>query len=299
MLVSVIIPLYNREKYIEKAVDSVLNQTYQELEVIVVDDCSTDNSVNVVKRIQERDKRVKLVCCKENGGACKARNIGIDHAQGELIAFQDSDDYWHEDKLEKSIKALDSENVDFVFCALSREENVKGKVKKEIIPVFDLNTEEDKLSRLLIQNYVSTQTIVAKKEVFNTVRFDERFPRFQDWELTIQVLQQQFTVYYINESLVDSYVLTDSISYNGKKALIALELMEQKYKVEYDTRPLVYKRFCERAAYLVEMSGCNGSDYFMKSFKIEKKISILFKYILTKLRLYWPMNVLLCIIRGN
>lgn len=298
ILVSVIIPLYNRENYIEKSVKSVLDQTYGDLEVIVVDDCSKDSSVEVVKKIQTQDKRVKLICCETNGGACRARNIGIDHANGEYIAFQDSDDCWHKDKLEKSLDALRREDADLVFCALSREEVKNGKTYKEVIPVFNLNEENNKFERLLYNNYISTQTIVAKSEIFKEIHFDENFPRFQDWELMIQVLKRQYKVFYVNEILVDTYVLTDSITSNGQKALDAFQLLEKKYKEDYEIRPVVYKKFCERAAFIIEMSGLNGADYFMNSYKTEKNISVLLKYILAKIRLYRPLNLMLSKIKG-
>lgn len=297
-MVSVIIPLYNREKYIEESVKSILNQTYKELEVIVVDDCSTDSSVEVVRKLQEKDKRVRLVCCGKNGGACRARNIGIDCAKGEYIAFQDSDDYWHPDKLEKSLDALNREGADLVFCALSREEVKNGKVFKEVIPVFNLNEENHKFERLLYHNYASTQTIVAKVTVFEEIRFDEKFPRFQDWELMLQVLKNQYKVFYISEVMVDSFVLGDSISYNGKKADIAFKRMEEKYREDYEMRPDSYKKFCERAAYILEASNMNGSDYFMKSYKIEKSMATLLKYILAKLRLYRPLNSVFRKVKG-
>lgn len=290
MLVSVIIPAYNREGTIKEAVESILRQTYQELEVIVVDDCSKDNTVNVVKNID--DSRVRVIECEKNGGACVARNIGIDNAKGEIIAFQDSDDMWHADKLEKSLACMEKENADFVFSALCREETIKGKKVQETIPVFNLNTVEDKLSRILCQNYVSTQTIVARAHIFDKVRFDREFPRFQDWDLAIQVIREGFKVHYIEESLVDSIVLGDSISYNGKKAVKAIELLERKYSEEYKKRPDVYKKFCERAGFLIEMSGNNGSQYFVKAYKTKKQFSTLVKCILAKIRLYRPLNVL-------
>lgn len=291
MLVSVVIPAYNREGTIKEAVESILKQTYKDLEVIVVDDCSKDRTVNVVKGIT--DSRVRVICCEKNGGACVARNIGVDNANGEIIAFQDSDDIWHEDKLEKCLKAMNEQDADFVFSSLLREENIKGKKFQEIIPVFNLNSVEDKLSRILVQNYVSTQTIVAKKHIFNKVKFDKDFPRFQDWDLAIQVIREGFKVHYIEESLVDSIVLGDSISYDGSKAVKAISLLENKYADEYKKNPDVYRRFCERAAFLIEMSGNNGSGYFMKSYKIKKQISVLIKYILAKIRIYRPLNTLI------
>lgn len=290
MLVSVIIPMYNRESTIKDAAQSVLKQTYKKLELIIVDDCSTDGSVAVVEAMAGEDARVRLIKSEKNGGACVARNIGIDNAKGEIIAFQDSDDIWHEDKLDKCLKAMEEQNADFVFSALTRDEIIKGKKHSETIPVFDLNTEDDKFGRLLHHNYISTQTIVARKSIFDKVKFDKDFPRFQDWDLAIQVAREGFKIYYLPESLVASEVLADSISYNGKKAVIAFGLMENKYKSEYEKRPDVYKKFCERAAFLIEMSGNNGTRYFKNAYKTRRSFSGLIKYILAKLRLYRPIN---------
>ena len=91
--VSVIIPVYNTEKYLEKCLNSVCNQTLKDIEIICIDDCSTDNSLNILKEYASKDERIKLIEFKENKGAAVARNIGIKEAQGEYIGFVDSDDY--------------------------------------------------------------------------------------------------------------------------------------------------------------------------------------------------------------
>ena len=91
--VSVIIPVYNTEKYLEKCLDSVCNQTLSDIEIICVDDCSTDNSLNILKEYAQKDNRIKLIEFKENKGAAAARNEGIKAATGEYIGFIDSDDY--------------------------------------------------------------------------------------------------------------------------------------------------------------------------------------------------------------
>ena len=106
-LVSVIIPVYNRADTIKRAIDSVLCQTYENLELILVDDGSTDGTVDVIKTFQ--DERVRMIC-QEHGGANKARNIGIAEARGEYIAFQDSDDAWYADKLDIQMKLMKEEN---------------------------------------------------------------------------------------------------------------------------------------------------------------------------------------------
>ena len=103
-LVSVIIPVYNSEKYVKEAIDSVLKQTYQNFEIIVVDDCSTDNSCQIIKKID--DQRIRLIKLDKNSGVAVARNIAIENAKGQYIAFLDSDDIWLEDKLLQQIKQM-------------------------------------------------------------------------------------------------------------------------------------------------------------------------------------------------
>lgn len=105
MKISVVIPAHNREKYIKRCLDSIINQSYAPYEIIVVDDASTDNTIQVVERYS--CPIVRLIKCKINGGAQKARNIGIKEAKGDWIAFLDSDDEWLPDKLEKQKKKIE------------------------------------------------------------------------------------------------------------------------------------------------------------------------------------------------
>lgn len=284
VLVSVIIPVYNREQTIEMAARSVLSQTYSNLELIVVDDCSTDQSVQVVKAID--DCRVRVVACERNGGACTARNIGIEHARGEIIAFQDSDDFWHEDKLEKSLYHLEKENVDMVFSAVRRK-GEKGKgTEGRIVPTYNLNLENDKFGRVLCSNCVSTQTIVIKKEALKSIRFDKALPRFQDWDFALQVLKKGRTVYYIDEPLVDCWVLGDSITRDISKAITALDILEKKYCEDFAKRQKSAYIFYSEAAYFIEKFGHNGALYFKKAYKVSGNKGMLFRCWLAKLNLY-------------
>lgn len=115
-LISVIIPSYNRAHLINEACTSVLSQTYSNIELIIVDDCSTDNTKEVVSSI--KDSRVHYYCLEKNSGACIARNLGIEKATGDYIAFNDSDDRWHSDKLEKQISFLIENNADVTVCSM-------------------------------------------------------------------------------------------------------------------------------------------------------------------------------------
>lgn len=113
--VSIIVPVYNVEKYIHKCLDSLVNQTLKELEFIFVNDGSPDNSPKIIKEYQKKDKRIKLLN-KENGGQASARNLGLEHAKGEYIAFLDSDDYVKENMYETLYNRAKKDNLDIVIC---------------------------------------------------------------------------------------------------------------------------------------------------------------------------------------
>lgn len=107
MKVSVITPMYNCEKFISETIESVLNQTYTNWEMIIIDDCSTDKSKQIVKQYIERDKRIRLIALNENSGAAVARNKGIEVSSGRFIAFLDGDDLWEPNKLENANTVYD------------------------------------------------------------------------------------------------------------------------------------------------------------------------------------------------
>lgn len=218
-MVSVIIPVYNREKVVVDAINSVLNQTYTDLELIVVDDGSTDNTREVLSRIS--DKRLKYVY-QENAGACVARNHGIKLAKGSYIAFHDSDDIWHLDKLEKQMAVFDEYNPDIVFCKL-RKKHPNGEITLE--PSYL----KDGIVNPVINLFgIGTQTIIAKKKVFEKYKFDSSLPRFQEYEFLLRA-SKDFSMYCLNDGLVDYEVGTDSISANPKKLYRACELILKKH----------------------------------------------------------------------
>ena len=124
-LVSIIIPVFNREKTIGESIKSILEQTYSNFELIIVDDHSNDNSIKVAKSLN--DPRIKIISHKVNKGACAARNTGIEKASGKYIAFNDSDDLWRKEKLEKQILTIKESGADVVFCQMYRH-NYKTRI---------------------------------------------------------------------------------------------------------------------------------------------------------------------------
>lgn len=221
-MVSIVLPTYNRADYIYDSAMSVLQQTYTEIELIIVDDGSTDNTKEVLEEI--KDVRCKYVY-QENKGACAARNYGISLSKGEYIAFHDSDDIWHKDKLKKQMEILENENDDIVFCAFFRWED-KSFLK---IPRADFNIQTLDFKKLLKGNVISTQTILCKSECLREEKFNETMPRFQDWELMLRMIQK-YKIGYCQEALVDVYVRQESISMNYEKAYIAIKKIYKLYK---------------------------------------------------------------------
>ncbi len=119
-LVSVVMPLYNGARYLQRPVESVLAQTHGELELVVVDDSSTDGGADLIDEYARSDQRVRLVRSERNGGVASARNRAIELARGRYVAFLDSDDWWHVDKLRRQLSALDTHNAAIAYASYQR-----------------------------------------------------------------------------------------------------------------------------------------------------------------------------------
>lgn len=220
--VSVVIPTYNRAHLISRAIKSVLDQTYKDLEIIVVDDGSTDNTEKIIKSFQ--DGRIRYIQHNKNKGASAARNTGIKASKGEYIAFQDSDDEWFPDKLEQQIKAFDnaSPKVGVIYSGFYRIEDDK----KTYIPGDNIVQKEGDIhNELLKGNFVGTPAVLIKKECFENIKyFDENIPAFEDWELWIE-LSKHYLFKYINKPLLRSYSTPNSVNLNSKNLLKAREII--------------------------------------------------------------------------
>lgn len=182
-MISVIIPVYNRENSVLVAIQSVLNQTHQEFEIIVVDDASTDKTGEIIRKIS--DTRIHYSLHKTNQGAAAARNTGIEHARGEWLAFLDSDDEWSKDKLERQLQFTEKQNSDvFVSCTgylLNLLDDNKQLVRT-------LEHHQNINESIFYGCDISPgTTMFAKKSIFETVgNFDVALRRLEDWDWLIR-----------------------------------------------------------------------------------------------------------------
>jgi glycosyltransferase involved in cell wall biosynthesis len=221
-IVSAILPTYNRAHLVGRSIRSVLNQTYRDFELIVVDDGSTDNTDEVVNGFN--DPRIRYIRHEQNKGGSAARNTGIKAAQGEYIAFQDSDDEWLPEKLEKQMRIFEkaSTRVGVVYTGF----NLIKDDRKTYIPGPNIKiTEGDLHEELLNGNFVATDAVVVRRECFEKIGvFDERLPRLQDWELFIRI-SKYYTFNYIDAPLLNAFFSHDSISANQDAFLKARKLI--------------------------------------------------------------------------
>lgn len=167
-LLSVIIPVYQVEKYIGQCLDSVLAQTYTNLDIILVDDGGTDSSVDICREYQKKDNRIRIIS-QENGGLSKARNVGVAHAQAELITFIDSDDYIHPQMFATMVPYLQKHNLDIISCTSTR----KNIVIKELIGTGKLECYDHRtaVSMGLRDDNVSAWGKIYKKELLDKIQF--------------------------------------------------------------------------------------------------------------------------------
>lgn len=227
-LVSIITPNYNCERFIAQTIDSVLSQTYQNWEMIIVDDCSTDNSYNIAVEYAKNDKRIIVLRNESNSGAAISRNKALDNAKGEYIAFLDSDDLWEQNKLEKQLKFMEENNCDFSFSRYSlidEENNSLGKTANIV----------KKLSyfKLLHHDYIGCLTAMYRFDIAKDIR-SYNIKNNNDYGLFLQVVKKAKNAMGINEVLAFYRIRRAGISRKKfKKVKPYFELMRKYLHIPY------------------------------------------------------------------
>lgn len=220
-LISVIVPVYNAEKYLARCVDSILNQSYKSLEIILVDDGSIDNSSQLCDEYMAKDERVKVIH-KENGGVSSARNAGIDIANGQYIAFADSDDWIENGMYDSLIQKIKEENVDIVKCCYYKEENgitTKLGYVYDVSRKTDLSTKKDDFLQLYLNGSIHAGNccLLIKKDVIDrTDKYNTNIAMGEDLLFEIGLICNANSIFTLNEAYYHYCINNESASMNSK-----------------------------------------------------------------------------------
>lgn len=213
-IISILMAAYNSAETIEQAITSVIYQTFSAFELIVIDDCSTDRTVEIVKELREKDQRIILLQQEKNGGVSAARKRGLETARGEWIAIIDSDDQWEPEKLEKQLQLHDKTDAELIFTA-SGFMNEQGELIDWILHV----PERLSYRQLLKQNLVSNSSVLVKKELYEKY-YSSGDGMHEDYATWLQITKSGVIAYGIDEPLLIYRLSSSSKSGNKKKAAL-------------------------------------------------------------------------------
>ncbi len=273
--VSVVIPTYNREEFISETISSVLEQTYKDFEIIVVDDGSTDNTK---QKLEKFGSKIKLIEQKNSERAI-ARNNGVKNSSGKYIAFLDSDDTWIEDKLENQVEILDSSSeviLTYGQCLRINEHGEKIKTAKRQLQGFS----GDVFEKLLMRNFIVSPTPVIRREYFEkTTGFQTKYIPYEDWEFWLRFsLLGKF--YFINKPLA-YYRIHNAQSVKLVQAekieLVTKLLLEDSFKLKKDINGLkaqslglAHLRFCYW--YILANQSAKAKEKLKEAVEINQKL---------------------------
>ncbi|MBM7558080.1 glycosyltransferase family 2 protein [Halanaerobacter jeridensis] len=230
-LVSIITPLYNEESFISQTINSVLNQTYKNWELLVIDDCSTDNGPEIVKEFSFEENRIKLIQLEKNIGVTKARNRGIKEAEGRYVAFLDSDDLWEPEKLEKQINYMKKNNFSISFTSykkINEDGNYRGTVE---VP------NRVKYADLLKTNIMGCLTVIYDRKELGK-RYFKDLDKSEDYVLWLEILKEVDFAFGIQEPLASYRVMQESRSSNK------ISVIKQQWKIYREIEGLnLFKSF--------------------------------------------------------
>ena len=218
-LVSVIIPYFKKKEFIKNALDSILNQTYKDVEIIIVYDDQDQEEYNFLKTLVYQEEKIKIIKNPENYGAGISRNIGIKNSNGKFLAFLDADDTWMPEKLDKQVSFMNKNNIDFCFCGYLKKLNNKN---------IEVKSFKDKLEYkdLLRSNEIGLSTVILKKSIIE----ENLFPNLrtqEDYAAWLK-LSKKINAYNFNETLVVWNQVNNSLSSNF------FQKIKDCYKVYYN-----------------------------------------------------------------
>jgi len=269
--ISIIIPTINRSHLISRSIESILNQTYQNFEIIIVDSSQNEETKKIIENFQKFGKRIIFFSFREKRGIAAARNFGIKKSNGEYLAFQDDDDEWLPDKIEKQIQVFKNLNSDSeVGVVYTGFYTFEGN-KKFYIPKEDVLLREGDIHKELLKgNFVSTQTMLIHKRCFAKAGlFNENLPSFEDWEFAIRV-SKFFRFRIIDEPLVNAYIQEDSNSRNINNYVRSLEIIIKEHFDDFFNEKVLLAKYYSLLGHYYCSNGnmMKGRSYFIQELKI-------------------------------
>lgn len=267
--VGVIIPTRNRAQSLSAALESVLQQTWRDVEVLVVDDASTDNTAALMEAVS--DPRVRYLRLTHPHGAGGARNAGLKDLRNEWIAFQDSDDHWHPDKLAKQMAVVAaSPQAGFVYCRCRRTSASSVYV---FPPPGVTNGSGHIFDVLLGGNLISTQTALVRRACIDEHGlFDETLPPLEDWEFFLR-LSRHVEAAFVDEVLVEAPFSPDSISKQDREFIASFQAILEKYATDFAGRPTLLGRHLGTIADRLCQAGHwpEGRAHYARAFRLNPR----------------------------
>ncbi|MDO8317285.1 MAG: glycosyltransferase family 2 protein [Flavobacterium sp.] len=205
-LVSIITPSFNSAKFIAETIQSVQNQTYQQWEMIIVDDCSTDETVSIIQEIANKDSRIQLIKLKKNSGTGIARSTALEKATGKFIAFLDADDLWKPEKLDKQLGFMKANNLPFTFSFYDCINEAGKPLNRRIEAPLHLSYQQ-----LFFCNYIGNLTGIYDANYFGKIAVSSIRKR-QDWMMWLTILKKIQFAQPVPESLAFYRIRENSIS---------------------------------------------------------------------------------------
>ena len=260
--VSVVIPTHNRAELLKRAINSVLRQTFEDFELIVVDDASSDNTPEVVESIN--DSRIRYVRLKKNSGGPVARNTGIKKARGEFIALLDDDDEWLPNRLELQIEKFEGleKDVGVVYGGFYYVSQDTGEILGKRIPRYRGNV----YAHFLKENFVGSPTLLIRRECFKKAGlFDPKLKSSQDWDMWLRIAKY-YKFDYVPAVVAKYYVHGHQITFNMEKYISGRERFVWKYPDIYKN-PQILSIHLSQMGLLLLLSGNaeKGIRYLVKS----------------------------------
>ncbi|AOR24750.1 glycosyltransferase family 2 protein [Clostridium taeniosporum] len=269
--ISVIMSVYNNEKYLSQSIESILNQTYKNFEFIITNDFSKDNSLKIIKKYSELDNRIIIVNNKKNIGLTKSLNNMINICKGEYIARMDSDDIALHNRFEEQINILNKDNtIDIIFSDTILIDENNNKLCSSWRP----KTVEKILKYLKLNNFIPHPTVIVKGSLLKEYRYNEEYWTGQDKELWIRLNKDNKKFYYLNKSLLLYRINPNSV------------------------RNKIQNQYYNLATQYINNNNKLGALRYIKNLKFKEKLIILIKLIVPfKLIFYKGLVLRRCNIR--